>query len=77
MVHLESLFFVVEHVNNDTDEHVQDEEGTKDHEEDEEQGLGWGFTLLRNFVDDVGVNSIPHYADPTFGGHNIEKCDKG
>jgi hypothetical protein len=36
VVHLESLFFVVEHVNNDTDEHVQDEEGTKDHEEDEE-----------------------------------------
>jgi hypothetical protein len=77
VVHLESLFLVVEDIDDNTDEHVEDKEGTKYHEEDEKQGLRWGFTLFWHFVDDIGVNSIPHNADPTFSGHNVEKGDKG
>ena len=77
MVHLESLLFVVEDVDYNSDEHVEDEEGTKYHEEDEKQGLSRGLALFWNFVDDIGVNSIPHDADPTFSGHHIEKGDKG
>jgi hypothetical protein len=76
VVHVELLLLPIEDVDDNTNEHIQHEQGASHHVEHEEQDLCWATVLLWDFVDACCINGVPHDSNPALSGHHIEQCDQ-
>ena len=73
MIHFQVLFFITEHVDNDTDKHIQDEQMEEEDDQQEEDYCHTEVSINNwNFLNLVGVESCEHNVYPSFGGHHIE-----
>jgi|TARA_B110001450_G_C17666418_1_gene499739 hypothetical protein len=76
VVHVQAFFLSVEDVDDNTDEHVQDEQGAGNHVDHEEENLDWVIVLDLDSVDLSGVDSVPHDSNPAFSCHNVKQGDQ-
>jgi hypothetical protein len=65
VVHVQAFFLSVEDVDDNTDEHVQDEQGAGNHVDHD-----------LDSVDLSGVDSVPHDSNPAFSCHNVKQGDQ-
>jgi hypothetical protein len=73
MIHVQSFFFTIEYVNNNTNKHVEYKQGTGNHIDHEEHNLKWISVFDLNFINFSAIYSIPHDSNPSFGCHDVEQ----
>ena len=72
MIHVETFFFSIKDVDNDSYEHVENKQWTSHHVEHKKENLKRWIISFLNIVDSSGIYSIPHDSNPTFCGHDTE-----
>jgi hypothetical protein len=67
------VLFLVEVINDYTNEHIHDKEGSANHETDKVNDHVWLMVLNLNFVDTRSINACVHDSSPTLGGCQYEQ----